>query len=172
MVARLPKGWAGEEPVRPQASSCRNYHSGRLSLIRGPTEVGYAEACPANFPLLKPAIPLSQFCKSSHRRCYFPCLCFCPCAFSRLICFHRFSKSREGTKEAAFACRYLLKALFICALTHRSPFPARSLLPRAGVQRWAEIFASQSFSFSSRSRCWRRHPSGPKVRSRNLRKPC
>jgi hypothetical protein len=43
MVARLPKGWAGEEPVRPRV--CKH-----LSPIQGSQTRGYTEACLAFFP--------------------------------------------------------------------------------------------------------------------------
>jgi hypothetical protein len=48
VVARLPKGWTGEEPVRPQVFSWSEGPGG-LSLDPGTGSSGYTEACPAFF---------------------------------------------------------------------------------------------------------------------------
>src|SRR5712692_10272038 len=45
-VAKLPKGWAGEEPVRPRAQ-CRSRPARRARTAPGTGLAGYAEACPA-----------------------------------------------------------------------------------------------------------------------------
>jgi hypothetical protein len=47
MAARLPKGWTGEEPVRPRASLLEK----TLVPARGPASTGYGKACSSFFPL-------------------------------------------------------------------------------------------------------------------------